>query len=73
MDQHNADAHLVKDCQLLNQRPCAGRVGKHFAAGLDDEDLASIQPHIGRCMAQRRHNDIPVLWILNHQAPAPSI
>lgn len=74
MYQHDANAHLVEDRHLLDERSGTRRVGEYLATGLDDESLAPVEAHVGRGVAQRCDHDVTILRILRHvQAPGPII
>src|SRR5690606_21062200 len=55
--QHDADADLVQDRDLLDQRARGLHVAKHTAARLDDEHLALVHANVRGGAAQRANGN----------------
>jgi len=53
--QHDADAEVVQDRDLLHEGAHRSAVAERAAAGLDDEDLALVHVDVGSRAAQRAH------------------
>jgi hypothetical protein len=48
MYQHDPDADLVQDANLLHERAGSAGVGEDFAPSLDHEHFALEKPNVGR-------------------------
>ena len=55
--EHDADADLVQDRDLLDQRTRRGGIAEHAAARLDDEHLALVHADVRRGAAQRANGN----------------
>jgi hypothetical protein len=71
MDQYSTNTDLVKNAHLFDKCGRLNRIGKHFAASLDDEDLSFKQPDVGRRVFERRHDNCAISF--RGQGFAPSI
>src|ERR1022692_4789311 len=67
MHQHDFDANLMQDRDLLDQYPGGPVVGEHGAARLDDENLAFVHANVGRRAFQGAHGDRGIRSILEHR------
>ena len=61
--QHDANADLVQDGDLLNQRLGGLETDEQFTAGLQHEDLALVHANVGRGVLERGHHDVAVLRV----------
>ena len=53
VDKHDANAHLVQNRNLLDERTCCGGIAENATTRLDDEHLALVHADVRRGAAQR--------------------
>ena len=70
--QHDADAEVVQDRDLLDERAHRRGLAERAAAGLDHEDLALVHVDVRRRAAQGAHRDGVFDLVSDHRCMHPS-
>ena len=71
VDEHDPDAEVVQDRNLLHERAHGRHVAERTAAGLDDEDLALVHVDVRRRAPERTHSHGLFAFVSDHRLSHP--